>query len=196
MPELEADQPLIVTSPRRRHEFFPGELKAMQVGRHGVVHPTRVERKATIEPPAVHARAVPLAKLPYDRHQIAGQPRLVRCMIADSVLPCRVVSMIAGVIVVKDEMHLKGVAGIGQIPDQVTHGCASRRYPIDGPAGCRQHLQCVARREDDVLCSGLARLLHVPFCIKVAHRFLKWQPVIFADRLRLSCPMRGNPKVT
>jgi hypothetical protein len=50
--------------------------------------------------------------------------------------------------------------------------------PIDGRAWGGQHLQCVTRGENDVLCSCLARLLRLAFHIKVVHRFLKWEPVV------------------
>ena len=96
-----------------RDKIFPWELKSIEVGGHGVVDTVGIERKAAVEPPAVDAGTVALGEFPDDGEQIARQARLIRSVIADGILPGRIVSMVAGVVVVEDEVHVARMACIG-----------------------------------------------------------------------------------
>src|SRR4051812_13671890 len=98
-------------------ELFPRELVAVEVGGDRVVDTARVEREAAVEPPAFDAGTVAFAKFADNRQQIARQPGLIRSMIPDGILPGGVVAVIAGMVVVEDEMHTAGMAGIGEIAD-------------------------------------------------------------------------------
>jgi hypothetical protein len=180
----------------RSRKVVPGELEAAQVGGDGVVRAARIKGEAAIEPPAGDARTVTFPEFANDGQQVADKARLVGRVVADGILPGRVVAMVTGVVVVKDQAEVMGAAGIGEIADEVTGGCPSRRDPINGRAGGGKHLQRMTGGEDDVLRACLGGLLDVALDIEAEDGFFEGKPVILPHRLRLRCPMGGDAEAT
>jgi hypothetical protein len=106
----------------------------MHVGGCSIVHSTRVKRRTTVEPPCAESGAVARSKLSKNRHKVAGQSRFVFRMIANCMLPCGVIAMIACAAVQEElrqgiETELSGscAGGESQRSDRRGDGDARRR---------------------------------------------------------------------
>ena len=112
-------------------------------------------------------------------------------MIADGIFPRRVVTMVAGVVVVKDETQTARTACIGYFSNQVALRGASGGHAINRCTGRRL---TVGRAWHEVKMmysrAGSGGLTDVALRVKVIDGFLEGQPIVFPNRLRLRRPMR------
>jgi hypothetical protein len=113
-------------------------------------------------------------------------------VIAYSVFPVRIVSAVAGVVVVQDEVESAGVAGVCQLADQVALGGAATENTVDGGAGRGQHLQRVGASKDHIAGTRAGDLVDIALGAEIVDGFFEGQPIVSAYGLRLRGPVGGD----